>query len=174
MCGGFMAFKKKTELINVSGSISEVGPNTFTELEVSLDLDPLSREIFVVTDAYLDPFTPNTVPGLRTSTKLSVTNTSRTGVQTIADSQCISNVTDTIFGGAAEFNFARTAMPVSQISVGTSMDYLSIISTPNFFVQVQGENNLGGSGGSFRLTGYRAVADADTYSALVASEVLSV
>jgi len=169
-----MAFKKKTELINISGSINESALNTFTELEVSLDLDPVSREIFVVTDVYLDPFTPSSVAGLRTSTAISATNVSRTFVSGISDSQCISNVTDSIFGGVAEFNFARTAMPVAQQSIGTTRDYLSIISTPNFFVQVQGTNNISASGGGFRLTGYRAIADADTYAALVASEVLSV
>jgi len=169
-----MAFKKKTELINVSGQILESAQNTFTQVEVSLDLDPVSREIFVVTDAYLDPFTPSSVAGLRTSTALSVTNVSRTAVSGLSDSQCISNVTDTIFGGVAEFSFARTAMPVAQQSIGTPRDYLSIISTPNFFVQCEGTNNISASGGGFRITGFRATADADTYAALVASEVLSV
>ena len=169
-----MGFKKRTDLINISGTITESGANTFTQLEVSLDLDPLNREVFIVTDAYLDPFTPNTVAGLRTSTAMSVTNVSRTAVANIGDSQCISAVTDSIFGGAAEFNFARTALPVSQQATGSPRDYLAIISTPNFFAQVIGSNNVGASGGNFRLTGYRAQADADTYSALVASEVLSV
>jgi len=169
-----MAFKKKTELINISGVINESGANTFTEKQVSLDLDPISREIFVVTDAYLDPFTPSTVAGLRTSTAVSVSNVTRTSVVGIGDSQCITNVTDAIFGGVAEFNFARTAMPISQQSTGSMNDYLAIISTPNFFVQVQGTNNTGGSGAGFRLTGFRATADADTYASLVASEVLSV
>jgi len=169
-----MAFKKKTELINISGQINESGANTFTELQVSLDLDPISREIFVVTDVYLDPFTPSSVAGFRTSTALSATNVTRSAVANVGDSQCISNVTDTVFGGVAEFNFARTALPVSQQSTGRMSDYLSIISTPNFFVQVVGTNNIGASGGSFRLTGFRAVADADTYASLVASEVLSV
>lgn len=169
-----MAFKKKTELINVSGTIDESGSNTFTQLEVSLDLDPISREIFVVTDVYLDPFTPSLAPGLRTSTALSATNVSRSAVANVGDSQCISNVTDTVFGGAAEFSFARTALPVSQQSTGRMSDYLGIISTPNFFVQVKGTNNTSASGGSFRITGYRAIADADTYASLVASEVLSV
>ena len=169
-----MAFKKKTELINVSGQITESGANTFTELKVSLDLDPISREIFVVTDVYLDPFTPSLVAGLRTSTALSATNVTRSAVANLGDSQCISNVTDTVFGGAAEFNFARTALPVSQQSTGRVSDYLGIISTPDFFVQVAGTNNAAASGGNFRLTGYRAIADADTYASLVASEVLSV
>lgn len=169
-----MGFKKRTDLINISGTALESGANTFTEREISLDLDPLNREVFIVTDCYLDPYTPSSVAGLNTQVSVSLTNVTRTAVASIGDSQCISNVADRIFAGAAEFNFARIAMPIAQQSTGSSRDYLAIISTPNFFVQVQGTNNLGASAGNFRLTGYRAQADADTYAALVASEVLSV
>lgn len=169
-----MGFKKKTELINISGTITESGANTFTESEVSLDLDPISREIFVVTDCYLDPNTPDAVAAQRTDMAISATNVTRTAVANIGDSQCISHVRDTLVGGAAEFAFARTAMPVSQVTAGTPSDYLAIISTPNFFVQCKGTNNTAAGGGSFRLTGFRATADADTYASLVASEVLSV
>lgn len=169
-----MGFKKRTDLINVSGTITETALNTFTQLEVSLDLDPLNREVFIVTDVYLDVDTPDLVPATLTTTAASVSNVSRTAVVNIGDSQCISNVAERILAGAAEYSFARVAMPVSQQSTGSMRDYLSIISTPNFFVQIKGSNNTGPSGGSFRLTGYRAQADADTYAALVASEVLSV
>jgi hypothetical protein len=169
-----MGFKKRTELINVSGTADETAANTFTQLEVSLDLDPLNREVFIVTDCYLDPFTPSSVPATNTQVGSSLTNVSRASLASIGDSQCISNVADRIFGGAGEFNFARINMPIAQQSTGSPRDYLAIISTPNFFVQVQGTNNTGALGVHFRLTGYRAQADADTYAALVASEVLSV
>ena len=169
-----MGFKKRTDLINVSGIATESAANTFTQLEVSLDLDPLNREVFIVTDCYLDPFTPSSVAGTNTQVGCSLTNVSRAALASIGDSQCISNVADRIFAGGAEFNFARIAMPIAQQSTGSPRDYLAIISTPNFFVQVQGINNTGASGANFRLTGYRAQADADTYAALVASEVLSV
>ena len=169
-----MGFKKRTELINVSGTADETAANTFTQLEVSLDLDPLNREVFIVTDCYLDPFTPSSVPATNTQVGSSLTNVSRASLASIGDSQCISNVADRIFSGAGEFNFARINMPIAQQSTGSPRDYLAIISTPNFFVQVQGTNNTGALGVHFRLTGYRAQADADTYAALVASEVLSV
>ena len=169
-----MGFKKRTELINVSGSANETAANTFLQLEVSLDLDPLNREVFIVTDCYLDPFTPSSVAATNTQMAASLTNVSRATVASIGDSQCISNVADRIFAGAAEFNYARINMPIAQQSTGSPRDYLAIISTPNFFVQVQGINNTGALGSHFRLTGYRAVADADTYAALVASEVLSI
>jgi len=169
-----MGFKKRTDLINVSGTADETAANTFTQLQVSLDLDPLNREVFIVTDCYLDPYTPSAIPGVNTQVGSSLTNVSRATLASIGDSQCISNVADRIFAGVGEFNFARISMPIAQQSTGSPRDYLAIISTPNFFVQVQGTNNTGALGVHFRLTGYRAQADADTYAALVASEVLSI
>lgn len=169
-----MAIKKSSDLINISGSVDESAANTFTELEVNLDLDPLNREVFVVTDVSLDPFTPDALPATITQTAISVCATSQTGVQNISEPRCMSNVLDRIYGGAAEFNFARIAQPTLIATTGTSSDYIGIISTPNFFVQVAGLNNATAKGGVFRVTGYRARADADTYAALVASEVLSV
>ena len=169
-----MALKKASDLINISGTATESAANTFTQLEVNLDLDPINREVFVVTDVTLDPFSPDPLPGAFTEVAISVCATSQTSVQNVSEPRCMSNVIDRIYGGAAEFNFARVAQPTLIGTTGTSKDYVGIISTPNFFVQVKGTNNAGAKGGVFRLTGYRARADADTYAALVASEVLSV
>ena len=169
-----MAIKKSSDLINISGSIAEKAPNTFTQLEVNLDLDPLSREVFVVTDVALDPYSPDPQPGTVSEVFISVCATSQTQVQNLSEPRCMSNVIDRIYGGAAEFNFARVAMPTVIDTTGSSKDYLGVISTPDFFVQVRGNANINPKGGVFRITGYRARADADTYAALVASEVLSV
>jgi hypothetical protein len=169
-----MAIKKSSDLINISGSATESAANTFTELEVNLDLDPLNREVFVVTDIALDPFSPEAIPATTTESAISVCSTSQTAVQNLSESRCMSNVIDRIYGGVAEFDFARVAQPTLIASTGTSADYIGVISTPNFFVQVKGLNNTTAKGGVFRVTGYRARADADTYAALVASEVLSV
>jgi hypothetical protein len=53
------------------------------------------------------------------------------------------------------------------------LDYIQIIATSNFFVQIQGNGNGGVKAMSGRLWGYRARADASAYAALVQSEVLS-
>ena len=55
----------------------------------------------------------------------------------------------------------------------STLEYIGIIATNDFFVQVQGTNNAGIKGVSGKLYGYRAVASADIYAALVQSEVLS-
>ena len=53
------------------------------------------------------------------------------------------------------------------------LDYLAIIATNNFFVQLQGFQNIVAKGLTGRVWFYRARADATTYAALVQSEVLS-
>ena len=53
------------------------------------------------------------------------------------------------------------------------LDYIGIIATNDFFLQIQGVNNAAPLGGSVKMYGYRARADAAVYAALVQSEVLS-
>ena len=54
------------------------------------------------------------------------------------------------------------------------LDWIAVIATPDFFVQCQGFGNTTSRGVNWRVWGYRATADADTYAALVQSEALSV
>jgi hypothetical protein len=54
-----------------------------------------------------------------------------------------------------------------------TLEYIGIIATNDFFIQVRGANNTGIKGMDGKLYGYRAVASADIYAALVQSEVLS-
>jgi hypothetical protein len=54
-----------------------------------------------------------------------------------------------------------------------ALDYIALIATNNFFVQVQGANNAVAKNVSGRVWLYRAKADSATYAALVQSEVLS-
>jgi hypothetical protein len=55
----------------------------------------------------------------------------------------------------------------------TALEYLGIIATDNFFIQVQGNDNQGAKNMSCKVYGYRARADAAVYAALVQSELLS-
>ena len=68
-----------------------------------------------------------------------------------------------------QFLFARAANE----SYTGELDYIALIATNNFFVQVQGTANAGAKGVNGRVWGYRAKADSSTYAALVQSEVLS-
>jgi len=168
-----MAFKKKTELVEISDRLITSDGNTFAQAEITLPLDTLSQEIFVVTDIVLDVDLPNHGPGLASSTSSSVCSTSQTGVQDISNSRCMSSVRTQWVSVTAEGTFTQVRLPEGLGTTGTTRDYLGIIATPNFFVQIAGNNNATAKAVNFRLTGYRAVADLGTYSALVASEVLS-
>ena len=53
------------------------------------------------------------------------------------------------------------------------LDYIGIIATNDFFIQVQGQNNLLAKDCEVRVYGVRARADANIFAALVQSEMLS-
>ena len=71
--------------------------------------------------------------------------------------------------GVTGVPFTRTSLD----SPPATLDYIGIISTNDFFVQIKGNNNLATKQVFGKLWGYRAKADAATYAALVQSEVLS-
>jgi hypothetical protein len=53
------------------------------------------------------------------------------------------------------------------------LEYLGIIATNDFFIQVQGNNNQSAKNMSAKVYGYRAKASSEIYAALVQSELLS-
>lgn len=168
-----MAYKKSSELVAISDSVTSANGNDFTEKEISLPLDTLRREIFVVTDIMIDVDTPNTAVGQNANCSASLSSTSKTGVPNISDTQCLSVVRENFISMTAEGSLYHTKLPDHLNSTGTARDNLGIIATPNFFAQIVGFGNTSAKAAHFRLIGYRAIADADTYAALVASEVLS-
>jgi len=167
-----MGFKKTSETIAISFGVSEVAPNTFVQDEVSLQLDVLNNEIFVVVGVDLDLANPDAIAGVDTATRASVTSTSQTGISNLAQTNCIASARDAIraagfVDGGVAFARAAETTPLG------SVDYISLIATNNFFVQLLGTANLGAKSLEGRMWGYRARADASTYAALVQSEVLS-
>ena len=167
-----MGFKKTSDTIAVSFGLTETGPNTFTQEEIALQLDVLNNEIFVVLAVDLDLEAPDAIAAANTFTRGSVSSTTQTGVVALDNTNCVATARDDIRaagfvdGGVA---FSRAA---NQSYTG-DVDYIALIATNNFFVQVEGANNAGAKTLSGRVWGYRAKADASTYAALVQSEVLS-
>ena len=74
-------------------------------------------------------------------------------------------------------NDGVNAVAYQQISPETptssNLEYIGIIATNDFFIQIQGVNNLVAKACQARGYGVRMVADASIYAALVQSEVLS-
>tara|TARA_B110001452_G_scaffold194636_1_gene164641 strand:- start:13 stop:519 length:507 start_codon:yes stop_codon:yes gene_type:complete len=167
-----MGFKKTSDTIAISFRVDELGANTFIQDEIALQLDVLNNEIFVVLGVDLDVANPDAIGGVDTATRASVCATSQTGVQNLGLTNCIATAREAI--RAAGFvdsgvGFSRSA----DSTIPANVDYIALVATNNFFVQLQGSGNLGAKDVSGRMWGYRAKADASTYAALVQSEVLS-
>lgn len=166
-----MALKRTSEPFIISTSVSESAANTFTESQVSVNLNPLDQEVLLVLAVDIDAFAPDVVTATNTAQTLSVSTSSQTAVIGIEDSACIaSQRIDVKTDGQNHVVFDRllAAGPTSSL-----IDYVGILATNNFFLQTQGINNAGAKGGNVRMWAVRARADSATYAALVNSELLS-
>ena len=173
MIGMPKGLKQTSSTVSIGFSVDETAANTFTQSSVDLNLSPLDREVFVVLAINLDPFTPDCIDGTNTKVESSLTTTSQDRVANLSNSNCL----------AASGNFIKTDTGGAGVVVGfqslgaetppATLEYIGIIATNDFFVQVAGTGNGDAKGMDGKLYGYRAVADADIYAALVQSEVLS-
>lgn len=164
--------KETSSLIGVGFNFNESAANTFTQERIDVQLNPLDNEVFIVYAIDLDPIAPDVVAGTNTATTCSLTTTSRTATANLGDSSCMANKVLNIrmaAGSVEGVPFSRG----SDESPATQLDYLGIISTNDFFVQLQGTNNANAKAVSGRVYGVRARADASVYAALVQSEVLT-
>ena len=164
--------KKTSSTIVIGASVTESAPNTFTEARIDLQLNPLDNEVFVVTAVNLDVTPPDAIAGTNTSTSGSISTTSLASMGSLAQSQVLAVSNDAI--RAAGFvdggvGFQRASMETPP----AGLDYIGIIATNDFFLQVEGLANLLAKGMTAKVYGYRARASAATYAALVQSEVLS-
>ena len=166
-----MALKRTSEPFIISTDITESAANTFTEVSVPVNLNPLDQEVLLILAIDLDTFAPDVVAATNTAQSLSVSTSSQTAVLGINDSACLgSQRIDVKTDGANHVVFDRlqSVQPVSDM-----INYIGILATNDFFVQTQGINNAGAKGGNVRMWCVRAKADSATYAALVNSELLS-
>jgi hypothetical protein len=168
--------KSTSSQIVISGTISESAPNTFTSTEVDLQLNVLDREIWVCTGLDLDAASgggPDGIAATNTKVTMSLSTTARTTIGGINDSNVLGAVSKTI--RAAGFADAGVGFQEQHpdAPTGAALEYIGLIATNNFHVQIEGDNNLAAKNGNFRMWGYRAVADAATFAALTQSELLS-
>ena len=167
-----MGFKKTSDTIAISFGLAEPAANTFTQEEIALQLDVLNNEIFVVLAVDLDLQSPDAIATLDTFTNASVTTTETSGISSLASTNCLAAAQKNI--QARGFADGGVAFDRKADSTYTGeIDYIGLIATNNFFVQVKGTDNNDPKGVVGRVWGYRARADASTYAALVQSEVLS-
>jgi len=164
--------KQSSSTVAIGFNVLESAANTFTQGSVDLNLSPLDREVFVVTAVNLDPLAPDFSAGADSQVNCSLTTTSQTAVATLADANCMATANlDIRAAGSADsgVGFTRNGMETPP----ATLEYIGIIATNDFFVQIKGFQNTSIKGVSGKMYGYRAVASADIYAALVQSEVLS-
>jgi hypothetical protein len=134
-----------------------------------LNLSPLDREVFVVLAVNLDNDFPDNV-GADTQVRSALTTTSQTVMPNLGDANCLVRTTDSIkTDGVTAVSFSQQALETPP----STLEYIGIIATNDFFIQTQGSGNITAKGTAGKLYGYRAAASADIYAALVQSEVLS-
>ena len=166
--------KETSSLITIGALVTESAADTFTEAQVDLQLNPLDNEVFVVQAIDLN-LTPPDYDGARSTTVFgSLSTTSRTSIGTLADSNIMAVARDDI--QVDEVSPSQNGVAFSRKSGETPaamLEYLGIIATNDFFIQVQGNNNQSAKNMSAKVYGYRAKASSEIYAALVQSELLS-
>jgi len=165
--------KETSSLISVSFQVNESAANTFTQDRVDLQLNPLDQEVFVVYAINLDPFPPEAIDGVNTRTFTSLTTTTQTAVANLGVSNCLANANTEIQAFAVPGAGGVISTSKAGETPATTLDYIGIIATNDFFVQVQGVGNVAARGVSGRMYGVRAKASSSIYAALVQSEILS-
>ena len=164
--------KQSSSVVSIGFQVNETAPNTFTQGSIDLNLSPLDREVFVVLSVQVDPSTPDAIAGTDTGVNAAITTTSQTALVNLSNSNCLAFAGNAIksagfVDGGVSFTAGILETPPA------TLEYIGIIATNDFFVGVVGANNLGAKSASGKMYGYRAVADASIYAALVQSEVLS-
>ena len=165
--------KMNSGMLVIGASVEESAINTLTTAQISLQLNALDNEVFVVTAVDIDNQIPDPVGSALTATNSYVTKQDPNAVRPrFSDANVIATkvtAQDDRLGGGNPTPFETGSIE----SPATDMDYLNIIATPDFFLSVVGDNTTRVTSAAIKLYGYRAKADAATYAALVQSEVLS-
>jgi hypothetical protein len=164
--------KQSSSVVSIGFQVDESAPNTFTQTSVDLNLSPLDREVFVVLSVQVDPSTPDAQAGIDSNCNAAITTTSQTTLVNLSNSNCLAFAGNSIkaagfVDGGVSFTAGILETPPA------TLEYIGIIATNDFFVGVLGTNNLSAKSASGKMYGYRAIASADIYAALVQSEVLS-
>jgi hypothetical protein len=166
------AFKRTSELLNIGGRIDLVdgAPSSVT---VNLPLSTLDREVFVVTDVQMETESIYAPPAPGNCSLIASINKTKTSFLKINDPNCIAVTSKNIETTALGHIYQEARSP-DESSTGVAQDYLTVIATPDFVIA--GSLSLGGApfGNKMvdvRVTGFRAVATADLYAALVTEEL---
>ena len=160
-----------SSVVTIGFKATETAANTYTQSSTDLNLSPLDSEVFVVLAINMDPRYPDAVPGADTSVNVSLTSTSFTRVADLSDANCIAAASNAI--KAADLVDSGVGFQTALETPPSNLDYIGIIATNDFFVQIEGAANNVAKAVTGKIYGYRARAKSEIYAALVQSEALS-
>jgi hypothetical protein len=188
-----MALKRTSEPITISKHYDASVRDAFAVNEVDLQLNPLDREVFVVTAVKIDfmtiPFPDSEIPAtagpklgeyevsIFKTRPLASSGVGNSNVVASSSLFCLQQLWDGPTAVGMDYSGFTLLEQTPSDTPPVNMEYLDIIATDNFFVTQfsQNINQAIGTGPAvnIRVHGYRAQADAATYAALVQSEALS-
>ena len=172
--------KETSSQIVISFTTTETAPNTFTAERIDLQLNALDNEVFVVTGVKMDLGIPEFTDGVGSGRHATFATLSKQDI-TNSDNRTLGN--PSVF--ASDDVQISTEVPVGQdfglvvlyqnedSDAPYNVEYLDIIATPDFYVNINSVNQTTARSVVGKLYGYRARADSSTYAALVQSELLS-
>lgn len=169
-----------SEQIVVSFSLEEPNPNSVNSERVDLQLNALDSEVFVVTGIKLDldPADARIQTGATVRTR-SFASISKQDVSNsllgfgLANPSVIATAQTTFMCVDTPTGTAPYLDREDAIDTPFQLDYVDIIATPDFFVNIFGANNDNAKRVEGKIYGYRARASAAVYASLVQSELLS-
>ena len=160
-------------IMTISGSVTEAVPGTMLEEQVPLSLDILGREVLLVYAIDINTTPPDGIPGLNTNAEGSLSTTSRTTIGSIANTNVLAASNKAIRSAGYADAGVGFQDQSPETPTASHLDYIGIVSTNDFFVQVQGFQNVNAVTADWRMWCARAKVSADIYAALVQSETLS-
>lgn len=172
-----MSLKQTSQPLNIGASLDFADGGGTTALTVTLPLSSLDREVFVVTDIQME-HEPLPLPSAAGNTVTLNASVNKTGVtfQDISNPDTVGSMQAQIQSNAVDAVLHQMSRSPDESSTGTIRDYIGVIATPDFVLAGAFASTAGGQPNrkvAVRLTGYRAVATADVYAALVTEELNS-
>ena len=177
--------KATSQQIVISFDVAQTNPNDTVSERIDLQLNALDNEVFVVTGVKMDLSPPDMELG-------GVGSSSRSRIQASLSKQDISSsslgyglgnpsvfanqdieVHTYVSGTPPNLYAAASTVASDATDTPAHLEYVDIIATPDFYVNLLSANLNEVQGVEGKLYGYRARADASIYASLVQSELLS-
>jgi hypothetical protein len=157
----------------INGNVTETGPDTFTEVQISAPLDSLNREGLLIHAVYFSGNEPARVLNAESSVFYQLTSVSKSARVFVNDANLIGAQQKIVYGGAAEFSGPHLVDLLGSNDPYHVDDVLAIVATDDLFLAVQGFGQTAARTCQVRIVASRIKLSADAYAALVTNELSS-